>query len=270
MNNQLITEIYQQLCIDSDENLLANALSEKYADEDFDRAFKVAYNRFLKQTAPGYPAKFRQALASYSLIAARSFHVCDYKTAKSALDSKVKLLLQLEEKDNFSKAVSSPKGRPSTYSDKKAQEICTLMKYNGWSLNQAANATNTPPSSVYRWRDEIPAFREAISRARNSIPEHLRENAIDLLQELKTNHQKATTPDEKARCLDAYRRFLEFMLSKLCPEYRDKQTLEMTGANGAPLNSSSAEEMQRFAAMVADAEKRIADQAREKGQTIKE
>lgn len=268
MNEQLVTEIYQQLCIDSDENLLASALADKYDSSKFDAAFKKAYERFLKQTAPGYPAKYRQALASYALIAARSFHVCDYKTAKSAIDSKVKLLQLLEAKDSVKE--EKKLGRKTTYTKDKAKEICVLVKYHGWSLSKAANAVGVHHSSAFRWMESHEQFRAELSRARDCLPTHLKDSAIELLSELKETAQKATTPEEKARCLSEYRRFLEFMLEKNCPEYKDKQTLEMTGANGTPLHSASIEEMQQFAAMVAEAERRIAEQSEEKSRTIQE
>ena len=264
MNEELVTEIYQQLCIDSDENLLASALADKYDSGKFDAAFKKAYERFLKQTAPGYPAKYRQALASYALIAARSFHVCDYKTAKSAIDSKVKLLEKLESKDNFNTPKKPEKGRKSTFSKALAEEICALIKHNGWSLHKAALKAGAARTSVFRWRDQRPDFREQILRAREAYPDHLRDKAHNLLEELEENSQKAATPDEKSRCLDSYRRFLEFMLSKHCPEYKDKQTLEMTGANGTPLHQASPEQMQDLAERIAAARNSIEAQAREK------
>ena len=56
------------------------------------------------------------------------------------------------------------------------------------------------------------------------------------------------------------------MLSKHCPEYKDKQTLEMTGANGTPLHQANPEQMQDLAERIAAARNSIEAQAREKEQ----
>lgn len=95
----LTLEIYKQLCMDTDEKIIISAYAEKYTESQIDTAFKAAYETFLQQTKPGYATKYRQALASYSLIVARCFHAMDWKTAKGALDSKVKLMQWLDENE---------------------------------------------------------------------------------------------------------------------------------------------------------------------------
>lgn len=95
----LTLEIYKQLCMDTDEKIIISAYAEKYTESQIDTAFKAAYDTFLQQTKPGYATKYRQALASYSLIVARCFHAMDWKTAKGALDSKVKLMQWLDENE---------------------------------------------------------------------------------------------------------------------------------------------------------------------------
>lgn len=96
---KLTLEIYKQLCMDTDEKIIISAYAEKYTESQIDTAFKAAYDTFLQQTKPGYATKYRQALASYSLIVARCFHAMDWKTAKGALDSKVKLMQWLDENE---------------------------------------------------------------------------------------------------------------------------------------------------------------------------
>lgn len=95
----LTLEIYKQLCMDTDEKIIISAYAEKYTEAQLDDAFRKAYETFLQQTRPGYATKYRQALASYSLIVARCFHAMDWKTAKGALDSKVKLMQWLDENE---------------------------------------------------------------------------------------------------------------------------------------------------------------------------
>lgn len=96
---ELTLEIYKQLCMDTDEKIIYSAYADRYTEAQLENAFRKAYDTFLQQTRPGYATKYRQALASYSLIVARCFHAMDWKTAKGALDSKVKLMQWLDENE---------------------------------------------------------------------------------------------------------------------------------------------------------------------------
>ena len=96
---ELTLEIYKQLCMNTDEKIIYSAYADRYTEAQLENAFRKAYDTFLQQTRPGYATKYRQALASYSLIVARCFHAMDWKTAKGALDSKVKLMQWLDENE---------------------------------------------------------------------------------------------------------------------------------------------------------------------------
>lgn len=57
-------------------------------------------------------------------------------------------------------------GRPTIYSDKLAAEICDRLALDN-SLASICAETHMPSvTTVYRWREENPKFREAYTRAR--------------------------------------------------------------------------------------------------------
>lgn len=57
-------------------------------------------------------------------------------------------------------------GRPSSYSDELARALCERIALDE-SLASICRDEDMPSvTTVYRWRDEMPAFREAYARAR--------------------------------------------------------------------------------------------------------
>lgn len=114
-------------------------------------------------------------------------------------------------------------GRPSTYSDKLAEEICHLLS-EGMSLRTICEADNMPNRrTVMRWLDSNADFATKYARAREiGFDDQADKLAVDIEAE----------PDvARARLkLD----YAKWYLSKLAPKrYGDKVAL--TGEEGGPV-----------------------------------
>lgn len=71
-------------------------------------------------------------------------------------------------------------GRPSDYSQEIADEICERL-INGQSLNSICKRDDMPgATTVYRWIDEKPAFRDKYARARSDQADTLADEILDI------------------------------------------------------------------------------------------
>ena len=111
------------------------------------------------------------------------------------------------------------KGRPSTYTKEKANEICEMIS-KGITLTAICNLPDFPDHlTVYRWFDEDPDFFTRYTHARKVQADTFADMVID---EAMNSHD---APIGRLR-MDA----LKWYASKLAPKkYGDKVELEQTG-----------------------------------------
>lgn len=63
-----------------------------------------------------------------------------------------------------------PGGRPSTYTEELAAEICERLSVEEGGLNEVCKADDMPvPSTVYLWLTKHPTFSEMYARARENL-----------------------------------------------------------------------------------------------------
>lgn len=155
------------------------------------------------------------------------------------------------------------RGRPSKYSADAAAQICAIVA-SGNGLPGAADALEINLDTIYKWEHDYPDFSEALARAKKIRASGLGEKYYHVLGLMLENALKKKN-GSIVSALSSYLGRLQWMMSKADPStYGDKQTLEMTGANGTPLHQATPEQMQDLAERIAAARNSIEAQAREK------
>lgn len=73
-------------------------------------------------------------------------------------------------------------GRPSTYSDELGERVCDVFESEVGQLRAAFAAREDLPtiSTVYRWEEAYPQFRERLARARKIRAHLMADEAIDI------------------------------------------------------------------------------------------
>lgn len=157
------------------------------------------------------------------------------------------------------------KGRPSTYTPEIAALICERLA-TGESLRAICRDAGMPHrATVHRWLiDNVQGFCDQYARAREIGLDELAEEALAI----------ADTPVEGVRreeSDDGYKEVREdmlghrklqvdtrkWLLSKLAPKkYGEKTSMELTGANGGPVQISDTERAAKIAAILAAAKAR--------------
>lgn len=138
-------------------------------------------------------------------------------------------------------------GRPTTYSEELAEEICRRLRTrnpNGTprALRSIANDDDMPPESrIYKWLAKHEAFRQLYAHAREDQAHMLAEQCIDIADNgahdviADDDGNEKVNPDvvQRARLRFDARKWYA---AKLNPKvYGDKVTQEVTGADGAAL-----------------------------------
>ena len=91
------------------------------------------------------------------------------------------------------KKTKTKAGRPSTYSETLAAEICGLIG-SGMSLNQICKMDSMPAqSSVYLWLSKHEQFSEMYTRAREDQADTLADQIIDIADEQPPNDDNGRT-----------------------------------------------------------------------------
>lgn len=92
----LTVKIYRQLVMQVDRETIFRDLLSGVPAKEAEACYKRAWATFDQLTAPTYRQRYQQHLAGFSLVAARSFSVADYKTALAAIEKSMKLTQYLE------------------------------------------------------------------------------------------------------------------------------------------------------------------------------
>lgn len=146
------------------------------------------------------------------------------------------------------KAHKRPVGRPSDYSAKVAEEICERIATTPRGLDYicAQDETLPHPSTVYRWQDEHPEFRESFARAKERQADLIFGEALEIADTPVTGIERTTKADGSVETREGdmlgHRRLqVETrlkMAGKLAPKkYGDRLTTELTGKDGGPVET---------------------------------
>lgn len=140
-------------------------------------------------------------------------------------------------KEKTEKGEKKEPGRPSKYSAALAERICDHIRC-GCSLRRAAEKEGIPQPTVMNWARDNDEFSNQYARACEVRLSALEDKLLDLMED---GHQVAGHGLIGGNRLNAVKLEVEtikWMLAKLMPKkYGDKQALEVTGANGGPMES---------------------------------
>jgi hypothetical protein len=150
------------------------------------------------------------------------------------------------------------------FSDATSAAICDAIA-GGASLRAAARSCGISESAARKWRKERPAFEQAYKEACHARLLAMEERLLDLCAQAHEVAQDTAAGHARVQAVKLEIDTLKWQLCKLMPaRYGDKQTLEMTGANGTPLHQTTPEQLQDLAERIAAARNSIEAQAREK------
>ena len=107
----------------------------------------------------------------------------------------------------------------------------------GKSLTSWCKEHKTNIRTIYDWFDKNPAFDQAYARARLAQVDYLAEEILDISDDL-------TIPDTHKRIMVESRKWYAGKLNQ--QKYGDKQQIELTGKDGAPLSIRLIEAQQRL------------------------
>lgn len=136
------------------------------------------------------------------------------------------------------------------YSQEVADEICERVAV-GEPLRQICRDAHMPGwVTVYNWINKYPEFAERMARARELGYDALAEECVDIADN--------ADEDVKRSKLRVWSRLQ--LLSKWCPKkYGERTAMELTGADGGPVQISDTERAAKIAAILATAQKRKDD-----------
>lgn len=141
-------------------------------------------------------------------------------------------------------------GRPSKYSVALADRICDHIRC-GCSLRKAAEKEGVSAPTVMNWVHENRTFSEQYARACEERLAALEDKLLDLCEK---GHEVAPRFEIGGTMLQAVKLeidTLKWMLSKLMPKkYGDRKAVELTGANGGPVEMITDHDEVRIASVM--------------------
>lgn len=130
------------------------------------------------------------------------------------------------------------RGRPSSYNDKIASQICARIATSSDGLEKICSADGFPsPSTVYLWLIRRPEFSEKYARAREDQAQLLADEIVSIADTTQEGEIITEKPDgvEVKRCDMIEHRKLridarKWVASKLLPKkYGDRREVEHSG-----------------------------------------
>jgi len=122
------------------------------------------------------------------------------------------------------------RGRPTDYSDELADEFCRRVAGGRSTLSVCADLEMPSDTTVYRWRQEKPEFRDKLAQAR----EERMEAYADRMMALGSRVVDEADFDPQ-RCNAAVN-----AIDKAARLQQPKQRLELTGKDGGAIQTESA------------------------------
>lgn len=154
--------------------------------------------------------------------------------------------------------------KASTYTDAIATEICNRIA-EGEPLRQICRDEHMPAwRTVYQWIDARPEFAERMEIARRVGFDAIAEEALEIADTPQTGEETEDDGEKvKVKRGDMLgHRKLRFearlkLLAKWHPtKYGEKSSMELTGANGGPVQITDTERAAKIAAILANAQAR--------------
>ena len=133
-------------------------------------------------------------------------------------------------------------GRPSTYKPETGDKILHLMS-EGMTLTEACDHLKIRRSTVYSWAEKRQDFSAILARAKLSLAEHAFSQAHAIpkkLYESALNGEELSGPMVAAARL--YTDSLKWYAERLNPRdyaQQSKQSIELTGKNGGPIQTTA-------------------------------
>ena len=153
--------------------------------------------------------------------------------------------------------------RKSTYTPEIAAEICARLA-EGEALRQICRDEHMPAwRTVYDWIEADNDFAARIARARKSGFDAIAEQALEIADTPQVGEETEETDDgckvKRGDMLGHRKLQVETRLKLLAKwhpaKYGDKTSMELTGANGGPVQISDTERAAKIAAILAAAAK---------------
>lgn len=137
-------------------------------------------------------------------------------------------------------------GRPSTFSEKRADEICRRIA-GGESMRSICKDGKPERSTVHKWLNDFPEFADQYARACEMRADLLFEQIQDIADDGANDWMQANDPDNPGYRLNGENiqrsrlrvDTLKWRLARMSPrKYGDRVTQEVTGAGGGPVQTA--------------------------------
>lgn len=147
--------------------------------------------------------------------------------------------------------------RPSTYTPELVADICERLA-NGQSLRAICRTAGFPSlATVMRWLTQDPLFQEQYAQAKEEGIEKLADELLEIADSPVGSLDNGATDSGAVNKQRLQVDTRKWVLSKLAPKkYGDKTAMELTGANGGPVEISDTERAAKIAAILASAKAR--------------
>ena len=154
--------------------------------------------------------------------------------------------------------------RPTSYSPAVAEELCVEIASRSDSLDTICNERKEFPgtTTVYRWLNAQPEFRELYARAKEQQAQLLADQIIDIADTTHIGEIVTIKPDgEERKVMDMieHRRLRiesrKWVAAKLLPKrYGDKVGIEHSGKLAVSVSEMTDEQLQALAAQLSTGE----------------
>jgi hypothetical protein len=133
-------------------------------------------------------------------------------------------------------------GRPTKYDEQIGENVLALMA-DGYTVTEAADKLGINRSTIYRWSEQSPSFAALLARAKHALAEHSFSQALAIPKALYAKAQAGEPLDGPsvgaARLLVDTLKWYSERLNPGAYAAQSKQSIELTGANGGPIQTAS-------------------------------
>lgn len=159
-------------------------------------------------------------------------------SSKQLRETLTKALPVVKAKRRTGKSISGHKG----YNEDIGRQVLELMA-EGYTLTETCDRLKISRSTAYKWMEESPAFRSLYARARVALAEHSFSQALAIPKELYAKAANGEPLDgptvAAARLLTDSLKWYSERLNPAAYAAQSKQAIEITGANGGPIQTAT-------------------------------